>query len=636
MPYDFTRSVQDPRDIYPQGYGATQDSTAAAVGTAMSGLANIFDMGIKAAAENKLDKRLGEFESEINPYVQAVGQGRMESNDAMARTTAKIKTYIDRYPHLADDLRKRAQDIWGVNPSGELLKHAQDKEAMERKRKQDVDNGHLTVAAQFGAIPTDEVTGQPDYASGIEVGRELSGYMANLEAAMKEVNLKKGLKELNADGKGASLVDQQKLRAMEALRYARPLIQSSINAKIRSMPGLLNTLENPKDADSLAVGQRMVEQAYTTDRTAITTWINDQEDMDPQTVKEVYETLDLMYSDYRGKTPATIANAGKILDMQAYGVRADAWKYMKPLMAADALIGDGPTAMAVRAVLLAPTEGGAKRLVDQSKMVEDFFGRYERVLRGNPPPTDTGDPGADIALANGNRAGYQEAIKNPEGISKERLPGTVNSLNFTMDKAIESNDPSDFMAATADANNAASARVLERLKTVDPDLHEKTVDKIVSLNGLALQSYALQAQKTETATSGTLLDKISSGLLQGDTGTSQDTPAQTKATMGLAYDARTGAMQVVGVKTGVKVPENLQRLQGSINSSLRALIRYKDQTPDHTRDMSDQEFKMKLIEGLGFQIIGKTAEQTKAKNKSGDDTVTADIYDDGIKVEIGE
>ncbi len=609
MPYDFTRSVQDPRDIYPQGYGATQDSTAAVVGTALSGIANIFDMGIKAAAENKLDKRLGDFENEIDPYVQAVGQGRMTSNDAMARTTAKIKTYIDRYPHLADDFRKRAQDIWGVNPSSELLKNAQDKEAVERKRQQDIDNHNLGVANEFGAIPTDEQTGQPDYKVGIEVGREISGYMANLDAAIKEVNLKRAQAELN--GKGGETWDEQRKRLnVEISGQAAAITLANIDAHITKIPSIQKQLGNPSDAKGLQHAQQVVDESYYTTYNAVNRMLLQHPDLDTQTRHDILEQVTEAYAGYRGKSLNTISQASNILTQQGNITRTVARETMPQTMAMVDILGQAGASIPARQWGLALTKTGANRRSSMQQEFGSFMDKINSINNGVLPPSDPTNREMDTALANSSKGIVDEAAKNPKTTPDQGLPAVGNHLQFTISKALESDDPDDYMAALGTANNAGTAQVLERLKAQNPDQYEAAVNQILQLNMNAIERLSNEAGRSVEAAGKPVADY--EGLLA--LGIPAGAPT---ANLSLQYNATTGVVEPVGIRTGVKVPERLYRLQQALNSSLRTLVRYKEQgLPDDLTGLSDQELKLFFMQSHGIQIKGKTPEQAEEDAKA--------------------
>lgn len=612
MAYDFTRSVQDPRDIYPQGYGATQDSTAAAVGTALSGLANIFDMGIKYAAEQKTDQRLADFENEIAPYQQAVAQGRMESNDAFARTTAKIKSYIDRYPTLADDLRKRAQDIWGVNPAQEVSRLAIDTEAQKRKRQQDADNASLQVANEFGAIPLDEKTGAPDLEAGVLVGREISAHLSNIQAASAEADLELKRRRLAGEG-DESLSDTLKRREIVLGDAIGPLINDAIAHHVRNVPALIGTLENPKDADSLAAGQRMVEASYNNTREQVSRILNETPGLDYTTRSNLLKMVDDAYESYRGRTPNTIANAEKIINFQTSTVRGAARRAMPDVMAAIDIFGQGIAQEAGRSLFLAPTAGGAAYRVDRDQRVAKFWEGLVNIANGTPSPTDPNDRQSAIDQANGARAAVDKASRNPEAVNDKSLPAVGNTLSFVIDKALESQDPDDYLAAMESSNNAGMARNLERLKTQNPELYENTVQKIIILNSNGILSLGARAQ--ETAVSGSILDQIGRGLNATESG-GEPPSARERSAVGLVYNAELGLVEIAAEKAGVKSPPTLVRLRDAMNRSLTTILRYKDHMPDNTKDASDQEIKFALMTGAGIQIKGKTPETLEDEKKS--------------------
>ncbi len=619
MPYDFTRSVQDPRDIYPQGYGAKTDSTSAAIGTALSGLANIFDMGIKAAAENKLDKRLNDFDNEINPYVQAVGQGRMKTDDAFARTTAKLKTYIDRHPHLADEYRKRAQDIWGVNPSAELTRLAGEKEAVDRKRKQDVDNYNLNKANEYGAIPLDEETGQPDYESGIAVGRELAQYESNVSAASAEADLELKRRRLNGEGDPLSLEDQRKVRELSVSRAVRPLIATNIKSHIDNIPALLKTLENPKDADSVAVGQRLVEQSYTTTRESVIRILNEQTDMDSTTYNNILGMVDSAYASYRGRTPSMIKAANDIVGLRGDIARDRAAHVIPDVMDMIAIGGQAAVSAAFGQFDMGLSQEAADYRSDKQGRILQFSKGFRRVQEGNIPPPDPGDPQSESDLANGVKASADQSSKNPDAIPETGLPAFGNSIRFIADRALDSNDPNDYIAATTSTNSAGTARALERLKGKAPDVYNDAVQKILELNIQWIGQLGRQGNDTQEVTEEEpTLDSegMYSPLGRG------------ASTVSIRYNAEKGVIEPVGLKTGMTLPRNMKKVIDSFNSSLRTVIRYKDQTLDSTKDMSDQELKLNLVKMSGIKITGKTPE-SKDEN-----ALEAEIVDDDVEVGV--
>ncbi len=618
MPYDFTRSVQDPRDLYPQGYGATQDSTAAAIGTALSGAATIFDMGIKAMKEHKTNEGLAAFENEIAPYVQAVGQGRMDSNDAMTRTTAKIKTYIDRYPQLADDLRKRAQSIWGVDPGQQLVQHAQDAEIVKRKRQQDVDNYNLGVANQFGAIPLDEKTGQPDYQAGIEVGRELAQYTANIKAATEEANLEIARRKLNGEGED-SLEDRRKKFEVRVGTDTRKIIQTNIDTDINNVPTLLKSLENPKDADSLATGQRLVESSYNRTRESIVKILNETPGMDSVTYNNLIGMVDSAYQSYRNRTPNTIKAAGEIIQQRGNNARDRAYDHMPQVMDVVDLFGQAGAGVLVNQFWTNNSQKSADNLTQAQRDFDSYMSSASRVHNGTPPPTDPGNLKATTDLTRGIQSEVNEIVKNPDSIPDKGLPALGNSVSFLADKALESNDPDDYNAAVTTLNSAGTARALERLKTTNPDLYESTNQKIIQVNTQSILANARRARDAAVGSSAHLGDAEQGFMFWPG--------ADTRSTAVIQYNAMTGAVEVSGMKPGATPNKDQIKTITSLNSSLRTLVRLKDHGNDQVKDMSDQDLKLALMTMSGIKIKGKTPEQQEVSESGTGNPTTASKMD---------
>lgn len=618
MAYDFTRSVSDPRDLYPSGARANPNTTAGAIGAGLSGLADVFEVGLKYVEKNRTNKALGELENALDPYVQAVGQGRMKTDEAFARTSAILKSHIDKYPSLADDFRQRAQNIWGVNPSEGLVKSAMDKENIEKKRQQDVDNYNLTVANQFGAIPLQEGTTEPDYEAGILVGRELSGYMANVEAASKEADLEIKRRRLNGEADPLSLTDQQKVREIKVSEAIRPIIQTNINTHIRNVPSLLKQLENPADAQSLAVGQRMVQQSYTTTREAIIRILNNEKDMDSTTYNNILGMVDSAYASYRNRTPDTISSAKGIVEYRGASAQNRAYDYIPDVMDQISIGGQAAATSIWNSIILAPTKQGADVRSDQQRRMYDYLQGVKRVQGGSPPPSDPGNPQATADLANGVKASVDAKARDPDNIPEQGLSAFGNELSFVMDKALETNDPDDYIAATTSVNSAGTARALERVKQADPEVYENTVQKIIETNIKSILALGRQSAETRTAVGGSILDQIVNSAPYSEGPGLTTPPSLPTATMGVVYNAETGLIEIEGQKAGVKVPTTISRLQSSINSSLKTIVKYKEHTPDNTSGMTDQELKLNVVQMSGIKVKGKTPEQQQEDEQEPD------------------
>src|SRR5882672_3894757 len=271
----FTKDVSAPGLV--SGSIATHDSTAAAIGAGLGGLANILDVGLKASSEARKDRvvagldktladeaqRFGEqgapstaligeapstsdaaagsspaVQSHANDIAKleaANGQGRMSREEFLARVSARTSAAVAENPRFAKELRAHAQEVLGVNPTAAMINLQIEEQKSAADLQKAATATFVTTAIQNGVAYLDD-TGQIDVHRTVQGAQtflqtesKMKAFGAVQDAKIKELTL---AKLQNGDKKEPTLEEMRAVRVTGALEAMDPLYQDMTNGAI--------------------------------------------------------------------------------------------------------------------------------------------------------------------------------------------------------------------------------------------------------------------------------------------------------------------------------------------------------------------------------------------------------------------
>lgn len=241
MANEFTARLPEPAQV--TGSTATRDSTSAAIGTALGGIAQILDVGLKYSAEERQQRVLGSVEAQLNrevtaftqpsaeevaadsdPEVQNVSnrldrlrsanqQGRMSRQEFLARSNQIVSAAVASSPRFAEAIRERAANVLGVVPSSAAVALEMNEQEEERVRAKAIQDSFVQKAVDFGFYAT-LPDGTIDYDTMAAHGRHETSRMNDL----KELGLILGLQRDRAaiEGAGQRNLTREDIINMEA------------------------------------------------------------------------------------------------------------------------------------------------------------------------------------------------------------------------------------------------------------------------------------------------------------------------------------------------------------------------------------------------------------------------------------
>lgn len=192
--YSSFGTISDPGTV--TGSIPTHESTAGAIGSAFTGLSKILEVGVKlrdqtredklnSAVEDQLNEQVKDFQNQPKPteggpsllgeseseadmvmapdHVRALdklrqgnAQGTVSRAEFYAKTSAIVQQAIHDNPRYADAIRKRAQEVLGVNPTAQAVSLEVDQQKQREQQQQEFQKDAIQAAVSAGTAEVDK------------------------------------------------------------------------------------------------------------------------------------------------------------------------------------------------------------------------------------------------------------------------------------------------------------------------------------------------------------------------------------------------------------------------------------------------------------------------------------------------
>lgn len=672
----FTAEVSQPQAF--QDYRRPSESPAEAIGAGLGGLAQILDVGLKASAESRKDdvlagvedsltselkafnqpKLVGEttpqspetaaaqgteaysqVDQKANIYRQAYNQGRMSRQEFLARTANVTQQAIHENPRFADEIRKRAQAVLGINPTEAAVALEFEGQKAEEDAKRQMELASAKVAADAGFSGT-----LPQL---VDIGRELGNMKYNTErltSRLQQRAAEVALADAEHKAKMQPVTDEQ---AFATLEHTRAETARLLN------PTITPTAEDKKQARQAGIQglvQPLFDQVH---NGAINNLLEMQKH--PEQFQElsklsgpdqqiwIQNQLTKIHSGLMDQVNAKVLSNPNITEEDAKDVRAKLEAQFSAVTglftgniedaAATARIAKGISdnfdiGLSQSAPMIFQTRnlGPVGALAIQSSMYADTAVRQELIRQGSgllqqsfgssrtPTPADIHQDVLDAAhgaldfntdIANPNQKAAVMMALEPvlNGWGKGKLEPAFadkyanSALQYTK-TGLAQEDPRDLARTSYQMGSISQLQLIDQLSGI-PEEADKA-------KALGTSVYALST-KSITSNARTLRPETSSpagGLPVGITAYYNPNTGQVEISKELINNTSIIGGKVVHPQTTAgKVSPELQKKVDVINRNLRAVeYLHKDYGSDADKQLNDRQLKQFLIEGAGIPL----------------------------------
>lgn len=497
MANEFVRNIPEARDV--TGSIPTRETTAAAIGAGLGGIAQILDVGLKHSAdrrekavagtvEDTLATEASKFANQpIGPLVGEPGsvktpedfgysreqwdkmdrlrqgsvQGRVSRSEFYAKTSSIVQQAIHDNPRFADSIRKRAQDVLGIAPTAAAIaleaegqKAAQDLQTAAKTKLLDIGISQYGIADMFpdGTFNVDGTL--PKVQRAIAADAYLKTYNDTLEANLKYKQLRAG-----PAAKEITLAERKDLEVRmftggdqsSGYQGSDTIFHDTIDSFFSTIPAALekNKLLGVPEQEQMIIaeiGQRKLQ---------FMGWLNSQLNqvtMSPDSKEAIRKNYSDQFDGYLGwatggfSNLATNANMVKQLETKA---GKNGWQASKGWMEARIILGD-QVAAGVGSVMLATEAGtpGRQFLDNEALNLMRYLQHGTQVAQGNAD-TSRIDP-------KDQRGGMRVVTAQARTAAKLVTNGT--STNPEQDLTTFGNSQLDIVRSAAGSQNVDNLR----------------------------------------------------------------------------------------------------------------------------------------------------------------------------------
>lgn len=639
----FTAQLSDPGNI--SGSHATHDSTAGAIGSALGGVADILNVGLKYHAEERKEASLASLESTLFPVAQdfakpqeapkligeprdlvggpiaqdpafqssqddldklrqAQKQGRMSRAEMYARSAVIVQAAIHENPRWADDIRKRAQDVLGFNPSAAMTgQQVEDQKAVEEQNKA-IQTSQVQEAVKAGVLFLGP-DGQPDMSRTAHAGMDIAAaqekiknHAALLDQQYKEAEI---YKSQHPTLPRADMVAQEAQNVMGVLD---PLYDTHISGAISRL------IYNPNGIPFASAGGSKEDQqaaAFQAVGQVEAAWNNQVNNMlskgqvSPEASEKIRKDFKERFDNWR-----TLAGTGlSSLEQNAANVKQLENVAKIGMAKAQPIISN--LINTVGGMAIQPLIGNA--LIANSKLSGAVNNELSSLI-GNKdvrPPTipDTLLHTSDIASGTQTFAGLpndlhrqttaavvsgalDEYSKRPNDLTDVELKAYSNMAKAVADHSVTATDPDELRAAAKRVSTPSALRTFDRYAT-DPNNNSQALGKsIIDLNLQSIQKNANELTTFDTAGA--------SNFAQAKIG------ATNKAfTTEAFYNPSTGRVEAK-TTNGEPIAVGYQSRINDLNQSLSAITHLSEYGDDRFKTLNEQQLKQAIIRGAGIGL----------------------------------
>lgn len=658
----FTAQLSEPGNAGYVGQGSA--SGTGIVGGALSGLADILNVGLKASQEDRAKKVSGQIESTLAPMAadygkpeQLIGQGNsprsvlgpgytgtmdrmaqaVQQNpgrrqEFLARASAEVQKAIAANPRFANEIRERAKDVLGFNPTSEMVavqnKEADEQNAIDKAIKLDT----IQSAVHNGLVHAD-ANGQLDYNATSSAVADFNHSESQLELAHKMLENKIAQETLD---KKAPLTDteQKQIRQGNLLPYYTSIYDNVIAGAKSRLDAFIEAnkgVGDPVEQSALLAGEmNQLKLGYKTWLTAQVHQAMSKGAATTADAEDFNKHFDTAFKDYADLIGQDGFSAAKNRILMADQLKANdsvwAHKAAPIITASRAVVGDQAIGNLI---------GPAINRMDADKNT-NWTGDVVSELQNMGA---TQHVAAATAIADGRLTTHDiPGSKNQKDSLAIRLPMldgyTANPNNLQpFELSAFGNlikDQAKIVTGEADPDSARSGAI----HIVNPSALA-TFDKYAKANpGQAKETGGWMLDASTNAflvNARNLQPSVSPGSFNAKTGVKTD-----ETTFTPVYNAATGRIEIENnYKSNntnpYTVPTPSRELSATVkflNDSLDATAHLKDYGNDQVRKMDELLWKGTLASGSGLAVKGNiTPEEKKSETAPTANKPEEDTYD---------
>lgn len=684
------------RDLSGSTVGRT--SIAGAIGGALSGIADIADVALKASSEDRKDKAIEGLSKSLYPEVQdfagqsripdllgeasdpekeaaansptyqaaasdiskpsqAYKQGRISREEFLARTSAIVQRAVNENPRFADEIRKHAQAVLGLNPtSAQVDLQMEDQKAAKAL----IDKGretNFTYAVGHG-IAYVNPDGSPDVDKTVRAGREL------IAADEKRKNDLEGIEDQIKKGQLAAQ-DAAAQMAPVTLENARleGKVKEAELAKLRSAPTLTaEQAEQARGAAHANYTDQVFGEHFESWQSNFPSWLEKIQATGakgPELDRQVTAALNSSKAIFMSKMNGTYTglNVGTRQSLQTYA--ESLWKPYE-----EALAG-GTSVLAARLrqaqVLKQNNVIGAHEALPTATFLNDALGTgadpfinlglstntglaqrltsevagWSNPASGQPAAKDTARAVGGLANGTNPQALAQQPNNNgksavilgaitslkhyenaPNNLGPTELRAWGNLTQGLITEAISNPSPDTAQRASAWAQSPAALRIFDRY-AADPNFDAGTVGRgmlqinsdNIKLNAPLLHEAAgtysvpVTTQNALTSTGGSTNVRYNA-YYNPESGRIEISMAGTKQG-DTSFNLSTGSVgtssPVPDAAVSKVVPKEFRDRVASMNRSLDAMVHVQEFGGDNVKALKPEQFKFFVANGFGLQ-----------------------------------
>lgn len=697
----FTPDVVNPsRDLSGSRVGGS--STAGAIGGALSGLADILDVGLKASAEDKKDKAIEGLGKALYPEVQdfagqskipdllgestdpekdaatnsptyqaaaadiskpsqAYKQGRISREEFLARTSAIVQRAVNENPRFADEIRKHAQNVLGLNPtSAQVDLQMEDQKAA----KVLVDKGretHYSYAVAHGIVYVNP-DGSPDVDKTVRAGRELIAADEKRKNDVEAIDyqIKKG--QLAAQDAAAQMATV----TLENARLEGDLKRAELT-KAKAAPTLTaEQAEAARGAAHANYTDQVFGEHFKSWGENFPSWLEKIQATGakgPELDRQVTAALNSSKAIFMSKMNQTYTglNVSTRQSLQTYA--ESLWKPYEEALAGgtsvlaarlrqaqvlekNAVIGAHeslPTAMFLHDALGMATDPfinlGLSTNTDLAQRLTSEVAGWSNPASGQPKARDTAQAVGNLATGANPRALAQQPNNNgksavilgaitslkhyeaaPNNLGPTELRAWGNLTQGLITEAISNPSPDTAQRASAWAQSPAALRIFDRY-AADPNFDAGTVGRgMLQINSDNLRLNIPLLREGSAVLSGPAT--VRKMLEQNDRGVG----GSTNVTYNAYYNPESGHIEITGKglterdnqfnlstgQTGTPssvsdanlskaIPKEFRDRVQSMNRSLDAMVHVQEFGGDNVKALKPEQFKFFVATGFGLE-----------------------------------
>ncbi len=666
---DYTAKLPKPAQV--TGSTAMQETTAAAVGEGLKGLAAIADVGLKYSADKRESRVLGAVEDSLaeqtkkfsgggdqqpallgeegasnNPedigfsgdqwaridrYRQGNAQGRISRAEFYAKTSAIVQQAIHDNPRFASSIRKRAQEVLGIAPTAAAVAL----EAEGQKAEEDIQRAAKTKLVELGL---ESGIGYMNQDGSFDVNRSvaatqtllatrayLKDYTATLEAHLKYKQLMAG-----PEAKPMTLAERQDIefRTFTGGMEENGFIGSDTDFE-NLMGGFRSTIPAALAKNknlSVPDQEQQIWQALDERRLLFFGQLNAQLNsnkgaLSADTQEKIRKKYNDQFDDWKDFARGGYSNLQRNIDTMEQlkaGAQRDGWRVAPAYKRAEAIFGPQVTASIASVQLFTEAGTPGRQTIDRdTSNIVNYLQNVTKVAEGGLQTSQL-PPDQQKGTMAGVSAGLRSTAKYlANGTSFDEKKDSKNFGNFLNDfvnSAAQSQNVKNLRGAVVNSADPDVIQSAIKLNSTDPSVAQVGGKGLMIVNAKAVALTGQSLIKDVVAAKNQLAFQ------------NRESPGKEGQEWAVAYNAETGQYEVTNNITESNsmlaplpmIPTEIAAKIRDMNNAMRANVQLAPTFgSDREKGMDEASLKMAYAQSTGLPIInGEVDNVTSSDNKS--------------------